>query len=146
MNHFDPATLVRKNQESIESPRILVESSAMGEQKLKTVNKSMLVSKQKKNRKHPIWRCVQTPCGQDLRYALRWAPCRHRRQSYPFGDCNNLKNWVWVCVALCRHVNFEILQNNNHGENAVGKTSRNAVWPNPPCCLYGIRISQASTR
>jgi len=35
IHHFDPATLVRKNQESIESPRILVESSTMGEQKLK---------------------------------------------------------------------------------------------------------------
>jgi hypothetical protein len=32
---YDPATLVRKNQESIESPRILAESSTMGEQKLK---------------------------------------------------------------------------------------------------------------
>ena len=34
------------------------------------VSKSMLVSKQNKTRKHPIWRCVQTPCGRDLRYAL----------------------------------------------------------------------------
>lgn len=145
MNHFDPATLVRKNQESIESPRILVESSAMGEQKLKTVNKSMLVSKQKKQKASDLTLCSHSLWSRlEICFKVSSMPASPAELS--FGDCNNLKNWVWVCVALCRHVNFEILQNNNHSENAVGKTSRNAVWPNPPCCLYGIRISQASTR